>query len=256
MDLNNIHSNVLLHAGGKSASHRFVDLLMLNNSNLTVEIPGKKTPMFEPQNVPEWKSSGQSPVPDLKNVNQQGKHWVIKTGGFSDFSENMINAFTNTVEIGLVRENLSDQVASYVLAILNDWIFHIHTTEQAQQIADREDEFIDLLRDTHNIQEILNKSFQHSVFYTFNILCLRQTRNFPVYTYDQISLNPESLFDYCGNYTMMFDQNTISKPVFRLKTPHLPEFRQALEPMLTELIKPELIDSLNLLAPSGITFVR
>ena len=256
MDLNNIRSNVLIHAGGKSASHRFVDLLMLNNPNLTVEVPDKNIPLLEPHYVEHWKQNPASMEADLTSITQQGKHWVMKTGGVPDFAFTMSEAYTNTIEIGLVRENVSDHVASYVLALLNDAVFHIHTTEQTQQIADREDEFINMLHDTHNMQKILERGFQYTAYYTMNVLTLGQTRNFPVYTYDQISLNPESLFDYCGNYTVMLDQSTMSKPIPRLKTPHLPEFRQSLNPLLAEVIKPELIESLNQLAPSGITFVR
>lgn len=256
MNLNNIRSNVMLHAGGKSASHRFMDLLMLNNPNLTVEVPGKNIPFFEPHYVQQWKQDSKSMESDLSSINQHGKHWIIKTGGTPGFVIDIQNNFTNITEIGLVRENITDNVASYVLAFLNNWLFHIHNTEQTRQIVDREDEFIDMLRDAQKIQPIIEQSFQYTVFYTCNVLTLRQSRNFPVYTYDQISLTPESLFDYCGNYTVMFDQHTISKPIPRLKTPELPEFREELNPMLDKLIKPELIQSLNLLAPSGITFVR
>lgn len=116
MDLNNINSNILIHAGGKCASHRLMDLLILNNANLTVQVPGKNIPFFEPNYVEHWKLDPNERTKDLNSINQQGKYWLLKTGGVPLYVYHMENIFDNITEIGLVRENISDSVASYLLA--------------------------------------------------------------------------------------------------------------------------------------------
>lgn len=256
MDLNNIHSNILLHAGGRSGTHRFLDLLMLNNPNLTVKIFNSSISLFEQHRVIEWRTNPDQRIADLNSINQQGKNWVIKTGGVPDVVYSLLNSlnFKNFVEIGLVRENISDMIASATLATVNK-TFHIHTTDKIQEIIDREDELIDILK-VINLEYIVGYCFQATMSWTTNILLLRHVRYFPIYTYDQICLNPESFFNYCGNYTVVQDHTIIRQPIPRLKTPEMPEFRKAIQPMMDRFITPQIIDNLNLLAPSGITFVR
>ena len=257
MDLNNIHSNILLHAGGKVGTHRFLDLLMLNNSNLTVKIPGTAIPFFEQHHIVEWRANPEQRKIDLNTINQQGKNWIIKTGGVPDITDSLMQQmnFQNCLEIVLVRENISDIVASATLAIINNWTFHIHTTDEIQKIIDLEDQFCDALQEI-DTEYIVGHCFHGAMCWTTNTLLLKQVRNFPIYTYDQVSLNPESLFNYCGNYTVLLDHANMCKPMPRLKTPEMPDFRKALQPWLDKVITPKMIDGLNLLAPSDITFVR
>lgn len=119
----NTNSNFMVHAFGRTGSWLLMYHLLENNNTLTRQttegdyIWEALSPI---QGIPKFRNNHDAFVKELQNINLNGMQWIIKTTDQVDFNKlKLKDQFkTPTTEIFMFRSNLTEQVASFIVALM------------------------------------------------------------------------------------------------------------------------------------------
>lgn len=266
MKMNNLEKNIVVHAGGRTASHRMLDLILLNNDNIDISVPlSQDKSMYEYWHVERWSFARHIMEQDLRDINARGKKWVLKSAGNSTTAAQFRNWFRNNIiEVGIVREDLVTTSFSYLKAFLltayknNADIepFHLHDQAHVDYMESLEQDWINMWNDpAHAMQKqyALDQTIGYTITPVYQTLVQYQIAKFPCFTYDQIVNRPEEIFDCTDNKGSVFGVQIHTEQKQRHFSPPLEEFRAVVEDELTEHLKCH-VPALNAIAPAGINF--
>jgi len=230
-------NNILLHSYIRCGSHRFVDLMLLNNDWLTVENPNiKNSSVFEWWLVPEW-ANRQSMIDDLNQINDNGKKWIVKSLIHFPIIDHMDRNLDFT-EMGLIRLSLSDSIESCITSHISQSYHIINNSE-----PNIEQSLFDI-----NLEQIY-QFYKHYITRVTNSYYYSLTKNkttgMPLISYEEIC-NKTELFDITDNTTIFDGKGGLIERTTRHKTPKSTK-RDEIKSLIQSWIPDEIVDSLNII---------
>jgi len=272
LDFNNIKNNVIMHAGGRCGTHRLLDLIILNNENFSIVAPSlPDKSVFEMYvNLHSHHYDNMGKLLDeysnpnkriLKEINHQGKQWIIKNPGRQNFAYDISQEFTleDFIHIGLYRKNLTDWLVSFIISLLTVRVsnqpnmgFHYLNQKMLDEQTALEKKLIMVWKLPATKDKVVEYSMLSLAIPLYTLLTNSYHYNITMISYEQILNNPEELFNKTDNIATSAG-TTIFSPTQRLISPKLEELRSLIIPEIKDLL-PRHADAASALAPPGIEF--